>query len=77
MNTIKMIAHDDVTSLDEGRITFGLERETEAVQHDPVCGAEVIPASAAATKSYRGVDYYFCSRGCEDNFVSDPSHYVG
>ena len=65
------------TSLDGGRITFGVERETAAVQRDPVCGMEVIVATAAASEPFRGVDYYFCSRACKDKFVEDPSHYVG
>jgi Cu+-exporting ATPase len=77
MNSIKMTPGHGATSLDDGPIPFGLDHEMESVQHDPVCGAEVIPASAAATKPYHGVDYYFCSRDCESEFVSDPSQYVG
>jgi YHS domain-containing protein len=65
------------TTLDGGLTTFGADRETEAVQRDPVCGMEVIPAAAAASEPYRGIDYYFCSRACKDKFVGDPSHYVG
>ena len=78
MNTMKLSATDGGTSLDDGRITFGDDdRETEAVQRDPVCGMEVIPAAATLNEPYRGVDYYFCSRVCKDKFVEDPSHYVG
>jgi YHS domain-containing protein len=77
MNTMKMSANEDGMSLDDGRITYGVDREIEAVQRDPVCGMEVIPASAAASEPYRGVDYYFCSRVCKDKFTGDPSHYVG
>jgi YHS domain-containing protein len=74
---MKTSANDDGMSLDDGRITFGVDHEIEAVQHDPVCGMEVIPAAAPASEPYRGVDYYFCSRGCKDKFDEDPSHYVG
>jgi YHS domain-containing protein len=77
MNTIKMSAPEGGTSLDDGGVTFGLDGETEAVQRDPVCGMEVIPAAAAASEVHRGVDYYFCSRACKDKFVEDPSRYVG
>ena len=78
MNTTKMSATEGETSLDDGRITFGDDdRGTEAVQRDPVCGMEVIPAAAEASEPYRGVDYYFCSRAYKDRFVADPSHYLG
>ena len=74
---LNMSANEDGMSLDDGRITFGVDRETEAVQRDPVCGMEVTPASAAAIQPHRGVDYCFCSQVCKDKFVEDPSHYVG
>jgi YHS domain-containing protein len=77
MNTMKMSAVEGGTSLDGGGVTFDDDRETEAVQRDPVCGMEVIPAAATASEPYRGVDYYFCSRACRDKFVEDPTHYVG
>jgi len=73
---MKMSANDG-TSLDDGRITFGLDHEIEAVQRDPVCGMEVLPATAAATEAYQGLDYYFCSRACKDKFDADPPQYVG
>jgi YHS domain-containing protein len=72
-----MSTNEDVYSLDDGRITFGLDHEIEAVQRDPVCGMEVVPATAAATEPYRGVDYYFCSRACKDKFDVEPTQYVG
>ena len=72
-----MSANEDGMSLDDGRITFGVDRGTEAVQRDPVCGMEVLPATAAATEGYQGVDYYFCSRACKDKFDAAPAQYVG
>jgi Cu+-exporting ATPase len=43
---------------------------------DPVCGMAVDPATAAATAEYEGRTYHFCSVGCRDRFVADPSRYV-
>lgn len=31
------------------------------VAKDPVCGMSVDPATAAATREYGGVTYYFCN----------------
>jgi YHS domain-containing protein len=33
---------------------------------DPVCGMTVNPATAAAHRSYEGVDYWFCNPGCAE-----------
>jgi len=44
---------------------------------DPVCGMTVDPASAAARRTYDGVDYWFCNPGCAETFDADPGHYVG
>lgn len=44
---------------------------------DPVCGMEVEPGKAAATSSYKGVTYYFCSCSCKDEFDADPERYLG
>jgi len=43
---------------------------------DPVCGMEVDEERAAATSDYRGVTYYFCSKGCKAAFDKDPTEYV-
>ena len=43
---------------------------------DPVCGMEVDPAKAAATSSYEGATYYFCSRSCKEDFDREPEKYL-
>ena len=64
-------------SLDEGRVSFGDRDEIElATAVDPVCGAELRRADAAAAIDYPGVVYFFCSTGCRDSFLTDPSHYA-
>jgi YHS domain-containing protein len=44
---------------------------------DPVCGMNVDEGRAAATATYRGQTYYFCSRGCKATFEKAPEKYVG
>jgi len=43
---------------------------------DPVCRMTVGKASAAATRTYAGDRYYFCSTGCAEAFDSQPEQYV-
>jgi YHS domain-containing protein len=43
---------------------------------DPVCGMEVDPARAAATRIVGRKAYFFCSQNCLDAFDSNPSMYV-
>ena len=42
----------------------------------PVCNMPVDPQTAPAA-DYQGQDYYFCSEGCNERFLLDPSRYVG
>ena len=35
------------------------------------------PATAAATREYGGVAYYFCNPGCADKFAQNPAAYLG
>ncbi len=44
---------------------------------DPVCGMEVDPENAAASETYLGTTYYFCSTHCRDAFHGNPEKYVG
>lgn len=44
---------------------------------DPVCGMEVDPATAKWTWDYRGTTYYFCAKGCMDDFMEEPDSYLG
>lgn len=42
---------------------------------DPVCGMTVDEKKAAATASYQGKTYYFCSAGCKVTFEKAPEQY--
>jgi len=44
---------------------------------DPVCGMEVDPATAEWTYEYEGTTYYFCAKGCMEDFIEDPGSYLG
>ena len=43
---------------------------------DVVCGMDVKEEEAAATASYKGVTYYFCSKHCREQFDKDPEKYL-
>ena len=42
---------------------------------DPVCGMTVDEKKAAATASFQGQRYYFCSAGCKAAFEKTPERY--
>jgi Cu+-exporting ATPase len=44
---------------------------------DPVCGMEVDPNAAEWKHGFDGRTYYFCSKGCRDDFAEDPTAYLG
>ncbi|MGV8939943.1 MAG: heavy metal translocating P-type ATPase [Lysobacter sp.] len=43
---------------------------------DPVCGMQVDPAKTAHHAEHEGVTHHFCSAGCRERFVADPSRYL-
>ncbi len=44
---------------------------------DPVCGMQIEDKEAAATSTYKGTTYYFCSKPCKEDFDKDPESYLG
>ena len=45
---------------------------------DPVCGMEATPDNAAGgSVEHSGATYWFCSPGCRERFVVDPTRYLG
>ena len=42
---------------------------------DPVCGMLIDPATAAAKRTFKGRDFFFCAQGCARAFDSDPEKY--
>lgn len=50
-----------------------------ALVKDPKCGMNVDPAKATAAGlrlDYEGTTYYFCSKGCRDDFQKSPRKYL-
>jgi hypothetical protein len=43
---------------------------------DVVCGMQIQKAMAPATTSHGGRVFYFCSDGCHDRFVANPTRFV-
>jgi putative ABC transport system ATP-binding protein len=68
---IKDIA-DRVLWLEDGQF-----KEMITLATDPVCGMTVERDQAPATLKVDGMTYYFCARGCRDEFAQAPSKYLG
>ena len=43
---------------------------------DPVCGMQVKTADAAASSTYRGSTFSFCSDRCSEKFEADPVRFA-
>ena len=43
---------------------------------DPVCGMEIDPQSAFATREHMGQIFHFCSPSCVEEFDTDPHKYA-
>jgi putative ABC transport system ATP-binding protein len=66
---IKDIA-DRVLWLEDGEF-----KETVTMAIDPVCGMTVEREKGISTE-WKGQMYYFCAKGCRDEFVSDPKKFM-
>ena len=67
---IKDIA-DRVLWLEDGQF-----KEMVSMATDPVCGMTVEREKATATFELNGITYYFCARGCRDEFAQAPENYL-
>lgn len=43
---------------------------------DPICGMEIKKEKAVATSEYKGTIYYFCAKGCKEQFDKAPEAYI-
>ncbi len=66
---IKDIA-DRVLWLEDGQF-----REMATMASDPVCGM-AIEREKAATAEWEGQVFYFCSKGCRNEFLEDPQQFL-
>ena len=67
---IKDIA-DRVLWLEDGQF-----KEAVSMATDPICGMAVEREKAAALLEFEGTTYYFCARGCRDEFAQAPEQYL-
>jgi Cu+-exporting ATPase len=44
---------------------------------DPVCKMTIEEKEAAATSTYKGKTYFFCSKHCKEAFDKNPESFVG
>jgi Cu+-exporting ATPase len=47
------------------------------LERDPVCGVTIRPGFEAASITYQGQIYHFCSVECRDLFREKPTDYIG
>jgi putative ABC transport system ATP-binding protein len=67
---IKDIA-DRILWLEDGQFKNVIEMAV-----DPVCGMSVDREQAPAQANYAGRLFYFCARGCRDEFLATPEHFL-
>jgi YHS domain-containing protein/mono/diheme cytochrome c family protein len=61
----------------KGHDMKGMDKGTENVVIDPVCGMKITPETAAGGKvEYKGTTYYFCQDADREAFEKDPEKYV-
>jgi len=58
------------------RLDRGGEEFDEDAAGDPVCGMRIRRSAAAASDSFHGHPYFFCSRECQERFAREPTAYV-
>ncbi len=62
---------DAYLRIDRGDVDFDEDSAT-----DPVCGMRIGRSEAAASESYRGHAFFFCSAGCREQFLREPNKFV-
>ncbi|HEX6198440.1 MAG TPA: HAD-IA family hydrolase [Jiangellaceae bacterium] len=52
------------------------QQQPTAITTDPVCGMTIEQSTAAASVTYHGSAYFFCSTACQEQFQADPDRYT-
>jgi putative ABC transport system ATP-binding protein len=74
--SVLIVSHDDRIREFVDRVLWledGEFKSERVLVHDPVCGMEVDPDRATAHVAIDGTDYWFCARGCRDEWVDRMS----
>ena len=69
-------AHDHEQHGHHDQRGSGTGKDTEHRVKDPVCGMWVDPHTAKHRAEHNGQPYYFCSAGCREKFLADPTRYL-
>jgi putative ABC transport system ATP-binding protein len=71
--SVLIVSHDDRIREFVDRVLWledGEFKSDRQLVRDPVCGMEVDPEQAAASATVEGRQYFFCARGCRDEFLA-------
>ena len=74
--TVVIVSHDERLREIADRVLWledGLFKALQALVRDPVCGMLIDPAEAPASIERNGARYFFCSRGCRDEFLAEST----
>lgn len=69
------------TAAEFAKTELATKSSSTKAQHakDPKCGMELDPAkalSAGLTANHNGTTYYFCSKGCKEEFLANPEKFL-
>jgi len=64
-----------MNSQDAGGVSLPI-LQGPAKHKDPVCGMTVAPEKAAGKVEHAGKTYYFCSKGCAEQFSGEPKKFL-
>jgi putative ABC transport system ATP-binding protein len=70
-HSVLIVSHDDRIKEIADRVLWledGVFKRDASLVRDPICGMAIDPNEAPARIAVNGVDYYFCSEGCQAEF---------
>ena len=76
--SIVIVSHDQRIQDIADRVLWledGQFKEMATMATDPVCDMK-IEREKAVTAEWEGQSYYFCSRGCRNEFLEEPQHFL-
>ena len=76
--SVVIISHDQRIQDIADRVLWledGAFNEIATIVTDLVCGMKV-EREKAATTAWEGRPYYFCSRGCRNEFLEEPQQFL-
>lgn len=77
--SVVIVSHDERIKEIADRVLWLEDGEFKSMMEmaiDPVCGMALDKANAPAQVEYAGEIYYFCAKGCRDEFLADLTHYL-